>query len=99
MGYAAEMRGRLPEWYVALCNRVGEGVPRVCRRVVRLWADSVVIARGGGGLSHPVPTSVSTRPHVRARQLFLHDHRPELYAGWIDDECSAGADAEQRAGV
>lgn len=86
--YEAEMRVAAFHngYYVALCNRVGEeekltfaGESFVCA------PDGVVTARAGTGteeiLFDEIDREVVLASH--ARQLFLRDRRPELYADWI----------------
>ena len=86
--YEAEMRVAAFQngYYVALCNRVGEeerltfaGESFVCA------PDGVVTARAGTGTDEILFAEVD-RERVRAsraRELFLRDRRPELYADWI----------------
>jgi len=86
--YEAEMRVAAFQngYYVALCNRVGEeerltfaGESFVCA------PDGVVTARAGTGTEEILFADVDPQ-RVRAshaRQLFLRDRRPELYADWI----------------
>ena len=73
-------------YYVALCNRVGPeekltfaGESFVC------GPDGSVIARAGQGTDEILHTEIdfarNTTSH--ARQLFLRDRRPELYAAWV----------------
>jgi len=88
--YEAEMRVAAFQngYYVALCNRVGEeerltfaGESFVCA------PDGVVTARAGAGTEEILFADVDPE-RVReshARQLFLRDRRPELYADWIGD--------------
>ncbi len=74
-------------YYTALCNRVGPeeklvfaGQSFVCDPSGR------VIAQAGQGTDEilycDIDLNLVERSH--ARQLFLKDRRPELYAGWID---------------
>ena len=88
--YEAEMRVAAFHngYYVALCNRVGEeerltfgGESFVCA------PDGVVTSRAGTGTEEILFDEVD-RERVRAshaRQLFLRDRRPELYADWIEE--------------
>jgi N-carbamoylputrescine amidase len=73
-------------YYTALCNRVGaeecltfSGESFVCA------PDGRVIARAVAGedaiLYADLDLAQADRSH--ARQLFLRDRRPELYASWI----------------
>ena len=88
--YEAEMRVAAFQngYYVALCNRVGEeerltfaGESFVCA------PDGVVTARAGTGTEEILFAEID-RECLRtshARQLFLRDRRPDLYADWIGD--------------
>lgn len=86
--YEAEMRVAAFQngYFVALCNRVGEeerltfaGESFVCD------PNGVVIARAEPGLDDILYANVdfATNRESHARQLFLRDRRPELYAKWI----------------
>lgn len=86
--YEAEMRVSAFQngYYVALCNRVGQedclefgGESFVCA------PNGEVIGRAARGtdeiLSADLELSRTSKSH--ARQLFMKDRRPELYAGWL----------------
>lgn len=86
--FEAEMRVAAFQngYYVALCNRVGDeehlrfaGESFVCA------PDGTVVARASRGteeiLYADVDPEAARRSH--ARQLFLRDRRPELYANWL----------------
>jgi N-carbamoylputrescine amidase len=86
--YEAEMRVAAFHngYYVALCNRVGEeekltfgGESFVCA------PDGVVVARAPLGVDTILYADLdfSRNADSHARQLFLRDRRPELYAGWL----------------
>lgn len=92
--YEAEMRVAAFQngYYVALCNRVGAeecltfaGESFVCA------PDGQVIARAAQGtdtiLYCDVDLASAARSH--ARQLFLRDRRPELYADWVQPRVEA----------
>ena len=73
-------------YYVALCNRVGHepkltfaGESFVCA------PDGTVIARAAQGTDEILYADLDFRKNAEshARQLFLRDRRPELYAGWL----------------
>ena len=74
-------------YYTALCNRVGMeerlefgGESFVC------GPDGRVIARAPAGENHilTVDMDMSEVATSHAKQLFLADRRPELYADWVD---------------
>ena len=86
--YEAEMRVAAFQngYYVALCNRVGEeekltfaGESFVC------GPDGMVIARARQGTDEILYAEIDFGQNVKshARQLFLRDRRPELYASWL----------------
>jgi N-carbamoylputrescine amidase len=86
--YEAEMRVAAFHngYYVALCNRVGQeekltfaGESFVCA------PDGTVIARAGLGTDEILYADLDFRRNAgsHARQLFLRDRRPELYAAWL----------------
>jgi predicted amidohydrolase len=86
--YEAEMRVTAFQngYYVALCNRVGReekltfaGESFVC------GPDGTVIARATQGTDEILYADVdfSQNASSHARQLFLRDRRPELYAQWL----------------
>lgn len=86
--YEAEMRVAAFHngYFVALCNRVGAedrltfaGESFVC------GPDGSVIARAGLGTDEILYADVdfSRNAASHARQLFLRDRRPELYASWL----------------
>lgn len=86
--YEAEMRVAAFHngYFVALCNRVGAedrltfaGESFVC------GPDGSVIARAGQGTDEILYADVdfSRNAASHARQLFLRDRRPELYASWL----------------
>jgi predicted amidohydrolase len=90
--YEGEMRVAAFQngYFVALCNRVGKeeclefaGESFVCA------PDGTVIARAPAGVDHILYAEVDLAAcrESHARQLFLRDRRPELYAEWF-----AGAD-------
>ena len=73
-------------YFVALCNRVGReekltfaGESFVC------GPDGNVIARAKQGADEILYADVDVAQNARshARQLFLRDRRPELYAAWL----------------
>lgn len=87
--YEAEMRVAAFQngYFVALCNRVGReekltfaGESFVC------GSDGTVVARAKQGtdeiLYADIDLSLNAASH--ARQLFLRDRRPELYAAWLN---------------
>lgn len=91
--YEAEMRVAAFQngYYTALCNRVGEeeclsfaGESFVCDPAGRVVGraptleDSILYA----------DLDLNEVDSSHARQLFLRDRRPELYAGWLTDESS-----------
>jgi N-carbamoylputrescine amidase len=91
--YEAEMRVAAFQngYYTALCNRVGEeeclsfaGESFVCDPAGRVVGraptleDSILYA----------DLDLDEVDSSHARQLFLRDRRPELYAGWLTDESS-----------
>jgi predicted amidohydrolase len=86
--YEAEMQVAAFQngYYTALCNRVGEeecltfsGESFVCS------PEGRVVARAAAGedtvLYADLDLAQANRSH--ARQLFLRDRRPDLYAAWI----------------
>jgi beta-ureidopropionase len=86
--YEGEMRVAAFQngYYVALCNRVGReerltfaGESFVC------GPDGTVIARAGCGSDEIVHAEIDFARNAtsHARQLFLRDRRPELYAAWL----------------
>jgi N-carbamoylputrescine amidase len=86
--YEAEMRVAAFQngYAIALCNRVGKedrltfaGESFVCT------PDGVVVARAGQGTDEILIADVdlSKNAQSHARELFLRDRRPELYAAWI----------------
>ena len=86
--YEAEMRVAAFHngYYVALCNRVGReekltfaGESFVCA------PDGRVVARAGQGTDEVLHADVDFAQNAEshARQLFLRDRRPELYAAWL----------------
>jgi predicted amidohydrolase len=86
--YEGEMRVAAFQngYYVALCNRVGReeeltfaGESFVCA------ADGTVIARARQGTDEILYAEIDFARNAasHARQLFLRDRRPELYAGWL----------------
>jgi len=73
-------------YFTALCNRVGPeerlefaGESFVCA------PDGVVLARAGQGTDEILYADVDLEQvrNSHARQLFLRDRRPELYADWL----------------
>jgi N-carbamoylputrescine amidase len=86
--YEAEMRVAAFHngYYVALCNRVGReerltfaGESFVC------GPDGTVVARAAQGTDEILLADVDFAQNAasHARQLFLRDRRPELYASWL----------------
>src|SRR5581483_3467258 len=86
--YEAEMRVAAFHngYYVALCNRVGReekltfaGESFVCA------PDGTIVARAGQGTDEILTADVDAAQNAasHARQLFLRDRRPELYAEWL----------------
>jgi predicted amidohydrolase len=86
--YEAEMRVAAFQngYFAALCNRVGDeerltfaGESFVCD------PNGVVIARGRQGTDEIVYADIDFRKNdeSHARQLFMRDRRPELYASWL----------------
>lgn len=86
--YEAEMRVAAFQngYFTALCNRVGEesrltfaGESFVCDPMGH------VVARAGQGADHTLICEIdlSQTESSHARQLFLRDRRPELYAAWL----------------
>ena len=86
--YEAEMRVTAFQngYFVALCNRVGPearltfaGESFVC------GPDGVVLARAPAEEDHLLLEDLDTEQlqSCHARQLFLRDRRPELYAEWL----------------
>jgi N-carbamoylputrescine amidase len=86
--YEAEMRVAAFQngYYVALCNRVGQeerlafaGESFVCA------PDGTVIARARQGSDEILYADLDFEQNAssHARQLFLRDRRPELYATWL----------------
>jgi predicted amidohydrolase len=86
--YEGEMRVAAFQngYYVALCNRVGAeekltfaGESFVC------GPDGTVVARAKEGTDEILYAEVDFAQNAasHARQLFLRDRRPELYAGWL----------------
>jgi len=73
-------------YYVALCNRVGSeekltfaGESFVC------GPDGTVVARAAQARDEILYADVDFAQNAasHARQLFLRDRRPELYAAWL----------------
>jgi N-carbamoylputrescine amidase len=88
--YEAEMRVSAFQngYFVALCNRVGReekltfaGESFVCA------PDGRVIARAAQGAEEILSADVDLAQNAtsHARQLFLRDRRPELYAAWLGE--------------
>jgi predicted amidohydrolase len=86
--YEGEMRVAAFQngYFVALCNRVGQeekltfaGESFVCA------PDGTVIARAGRGADEILYADLDFAQNAasHARQLFLRDRRPELYAEWL----------------
>jgi N-carbamoylputrescine amidase len=86
--YEGEMRVAAFQngYYVALCNRVGHeerltfaGESFVC------GPDGSVVARASQGTDEILYADVDFARNAvsHARQLFLRDRRPELYAQWL----------------
>jgi predicted amidohydrolase len=89
--YEAEMRVAAFQngYFVALCNRVGQeekltfaGESFVCA------PDGTVIARAGQGTDEILYAELDFAQNAgsHARQLFLRDRRPELYAEWLSKQ-------------
>ena len=86
--YEAEMRVAAFQngYFVALCNRVGKeerlvfaGESFVCD------PTGVVVARAAEGIDDILYAEVDFKKNEasHARQLFMRDRRPELYANWL----------------
>ncbi len=86
--YEAEMRVAAFQngYYVALCNRVGE------EECLTFSGESFVSAPDGRVIARApalqdsilyVDVDLAETERSHARQLFLRDRRPELYASWI----------------
>ena len=89
--YEAEMQVAAFQngYFVALCNRVGreEGL-EFAGESFSCAPDGRVIARAGHGREEILYVDLDLEEVERshARQLFLRDRRPELYASWLGGE-------------